>query len=150
MRKCTELYKEEAQIRDLSRRLKEENDQLLEVLSDLNENSHISASLRYNLDVPANEGPALEDLYSLPDERNRFHADYGASREVAENALRRSREELLAGNMTPAACREVERDVLSGEVYRPKRFYSVLRQQMRNFVPGYPERERLEVDPNSV
>ncbi|KAI5289189.1 hypothetical protein KEM54_004261 [Ascosphaera aggregata] len=150
MRDCNELFKEEAQIRDLSKRLREQNDQLLEILADLNNTCHIDAFQRYNLDLPINEGPALDDLYSLPQEITRYHPDIGSSKEVAEDALRRCKEDLHAQRITPAACREVERDILGGGIYRPRRFFSVLRERLKSHLSGYPPRVRPVPDPSDV
>ncbi|KAI5301946.1 hypothetical protein KEM56_001194, partial [Ascosphaera pollenicola] len=149
MRDCNELFKEEAQIRDLAKRLREQNDQLLEILADLNGTVYIDASQRYNLDLPVNEGPALDDLYSLPEENSRLHADLGSSREVAEEALQKCKDDLRAQKVSPAACREIERDILMGDLYRPKRFYAVLRERMKACIPGYPPHQRA-ADANDV
>ncbi|KMU88228.1 hypothetical protein CIHG_05398 [Coccidioides immitis H538.4] len=52
MKEGNSLVKEELRIIDLSRRLKEQNDQLLELLLELNSSIRIPRHLRYSLSIP--------------------------------------------------------------------------------------------------
>ncbi|KAI5294313.1 hypothetical protein KEM52_004272 [Ascosphaera acerosa] len=156
VRECNELFQEEAQIRKLAKRLREQNDQLLEMLADLNETAHLDQWQRYNLDLPANQGPALDELYRLPDSGDRQLPPglNPSERSHAEDTLRRCKEQLHAGAITPATCREIERDILTGDLYRPRRYFALLREQIRQRLPGFPAaRERLTLaaqDPNDI
>ncbi|KAJ9619848.1 hypothetical protein H2203_008119 [Taxawa tesnikishii (nom. ined.)] len=62
MKDSNNLYKEEKKLEALSKRLQEQNDQLLDLLLDLNSNLHIPQELRYNLLNPSDDINPASDV----------------------------------------------------------------------------------------
>ncbi|KAI9824635.1 MAG: hypothetical protein M1819_000836 [Sarea resinae] len=61
MKESNALFKEEQKAMETARRLQEKNDQLLDLLLDLNESSHLAPQYRYDL-----ESPSLDPAANLP------------------------------------------------------------------------------------
>ncbi|OAX84769.1 hypothetical protein ACJ72_00849 [Emergomyces africanus] len=120
MKKSNALFKEELRIRDLSKRLKEQNDQLLEALLELNSSIRVPPELRYNLDLPDSKLPKLHS----PEPEHRQQETYDI--ETAREALRVAKERLLAGEINPDQCRRLEESLLQSENFAPAVQYSSL------------------------
>ncbi|EQL29590.1 hypothetical protein, variant [Blastomyces dermatitidis ER-3] len=120
MKKSNTLFKEELRIRDLSKRLKEQNDQLLEALLELNNSIRVPPELRYNLDLPGSKLPRLHS----PEPEHYQQESYDT--ETAREALRVAKERLLAGEIKADQCRRLEESLLQSENFAPAVQYSSL------------------------
>ncbi|KAG5294702.1 hypothetical protein I7I48_11352 [Histoplasma ohiense] len=120
MKKSNALFKEELRIRDLSKRLKEQNDQLLEALLELNSSIRVPPKLRYNLDLPGSKLPRV----GSPDPEHHQQESYDI--ETAREALRVAKARLLAGEIKPDQCRRLEESLLQSENFAPAVHYSSL------------------------
>ncbi|EDN06945.1 hypothetical protein I7I51_05688 [Histoplasma capsulatum] len=120
MKKSNALFKEELRIRDLSKRLKEQNDQLLEALLELNSSIRVPPKLRYNLDLPGSKLPRV----GSPDPEHHQQESYDI--ETAREALRVAKARLLAGEIKPDQCRRLEESLLRSENFAPAVHYSSL------------------------
>ncbi|EEH23433.1 hypothetical protein PABG_05644 [Paracoccidioides brasiliensis Pb03] len=120
MKTSNALFKEELRIRDLSKRLKEQNDQLLEALLELNSSIRVPPELRYNLDLP---GSKLPKLHSPEPEHN---PQEPCGVETVREALRVARERLLAGELKPEQCRRLEQSLIQREEFAPAVQYASL------------------------
>ncbi|RAL06353.1 exosome non-catalytic core subunit RRP4 [Aspergillus ibericus CBS 121593] len=118
MRESESLIREGLRIEDLSKRIQEQNDQLLEVLLEFNDSLHVSPSLRYDLSAPD------DDSFLPPPERDvpKSYSDP----DVASSVLQDARARLAAGRMSSDAYREVEEDVKRGQAFAPQMQYTSL------------------------
>ncbi|PGH10688.1 hypothetical protein AJ80_07444 [Polytolypa hystricis UAMH7299] len=121
MKESNDLFKEEMRILELSKRLKEQNDQLLELLLELNTNVHIPPQLRYKLDLPDSE---LQNLQSPESEDDIPSATYDAT--TSREKLNEAKEKLLAGEVTIDDCRRLEKSILRSESFAPALEYEKL------------------------
>ncbi|PYI00391.1 hypothetical protein BO78DRAFT_465354 [Aspergillus sclerotiicarbonarius CBS 121057] len=118
MRESESLIREGLRIEDLSKRIQEQNDQLLEVLLEFNDSLHVSPSLRYDLSTPE------DDSFLPPPERDvpKSYSDP----DVASSVLQDAKARLAAGRMSSEAYREVEDDVKRGQAFAPQMQYTSL------------------------
>ncbi|EER23159.1 hypothetical protein D8B26_001236 [Coccidioides posadasii str. Silveira] len=120
MKEGNSLVKEELRIIDLSRRLKEQNDQLLELLLELNSSIRIPRHLRYSLSIPG-------ELFSEacpPEPGTPPTPSFDAA--TARQKLREARVKLLEGKMSAVACRLLEESIARSDNFAPALHYSEL------------------------
>ncbi|EAW09179.1 uncharacterized protein ACLA_033820 [Aspergillus clavatus NRRL 1] len=118
MRESEALIREELRIEDLSKRIQEQNDQLLEVLLEFNESLHVQGSLRYNLSAPG-------DTSFLPTpERSPAHLTSATARAILQDA----KAQMGAGSMSVGAYRRLEDDVKRSNALPPQLSYTTLTQ----------------------
>ncbi|KAK5449570.1 hypothetical protein LTS15_008645 [Exophiala xenobiotica] len=113
-RESTTLFKEEHRILDISQRLAEQTDQLLQLLVDLNSCPQIPPRLRYELRSPSE--------YNSSDEP----ATQANTEEEGHLALRKARYQLQTGEIDPKTYREIEGSLLKTAAFAPQRSYSSL------------------------
>ncbi|KAJ9611453.1 hypothetical protein H2200_004637 [Cladophialophora chaetospira] len=114
MRESNALFREEQRIMDISQRLAEQTDQLLELLLDLNSCPQVPSRLRYNLKSAAESNQPNEDVSPF------------VSEEKANLELHKARSRLQAGEITQAEYRELEAAVLKSPDFVPTQSYSSL------------------------
>ncbi|KAL4907641.1 hypothetical protein BDW74DRAFT_166328 [Aspergillus multicolor] len=100
MKESESLIREQLRIEDLSKRIQEQNDQLLEVLLEFNDTVHIPPKLRYDLHAPGDEDPVQTPDGELPTAYN----DYA----LATSELRNAKELLAAGRITVEHYQQLE------------------------------------------
>ncbi|RDW87164.1 uncharacterized protein DSM5745_03806 [Aspergillus mulundensis] len=100
MKESESLIREQLRIEDLSKRIQEQNDQLLEVLLEFNDTVHIPPKLRYDLHVSGDEDPLQTPNGELPTVYN-DHA-------LATTELRNAKELLAAGRITVEHYQQLE------------------------------------------
>ncbi|KLJ08360.1 hypothetical protein EMPG_16206 [Blastomyces silverae] len=144
MKKSNSLFKEELRIRDLSKRLKEQNDQLLEALLELNNSIRVPPELRYNLDLPGSKLPRLHS----PEPEHYQQESYDA--ETAREALRVAKERLLAGEIKPDQCRRLEESLLQSENFAPAVQYSSLLKVPHTTSSIHGDHPAMECDMDST
>ncbi|KAJ5572789.1 hypothetical protein N7450_009773 [Penicillium hetheringtonii] len=104
------LIREELRIEDLSKRIQEQNDQLLEVLLEFNESLQVSPAMRYDLNMP-------DDIPSLP----------AAEEEIPPFAYRREPgSEIMERSKGRNAYRQVEQSIKRNKEFAPAIQYSTL------------------------
>ncbi|KIW74674.1 hypothetical protein Z517_11444 [Fonsecaea pedrosoi CBS 271.37] len=114
MREGNTLFKEEQRIMDISLRLAEQTDQLLQLLVELNSCPQVPQRLRYDL-RPPNESHSIEETAKPTISEEDGHLD-----------LRRARRQLQAGEVSLAGYREVEAALLKTREFAPSRSYASL------------------------
>ncbi|EXJ85001.1 hypothetical protein A1O3_05676 [Capronia epimyces CBS 606.96] len=114
MRENTSLFREEQRIMDISERLAEQNDQLLQLLLELNSCPQVPPSLRYDLRPPGNQISS--------DERSKLLV----SEEEGHLELRKARSQLQAKEIDETRYREIEASLLKAPAFAPKRSYASL------------------------
>jgi len=112
MRESNSLFKEEQRIMDISLRLAEQTDQLLELLLELNSCPQVPPRLRYDLTLPG-EMALINDETSI-------------TAEDANLELHKARSRLRAGEISLAEYRETEHAVLRSPEFAPTHSYSSL------------------------
>ncbi|EED14108.1 conserved hypothetical protein [Talaromyces stipitatus ATCC 10500] len=122
MRESEALVREQLRIEDVSKKLQETNDQLLEVLMEFNESLYIPTNLRYDLSVPGEATPPL-----TPDDDDDI-APSTYTPTAAKAALKEARAELDAGEITADTYRRLERGIKRSTTFRPSMQYASLRQ----------------------
>ncbi|PYH90557.1 hypothetical protein BO71DRAFT_361212 [Aspergillus ellipticus CBS 707.79] len=118
MRESESLVREGLRIEDISKRIQEQNDQLLEVLLEFNGSLHVSPSLRYDLSSPE------DDSFRSPPERD-IPQSYNDP-DVASSVLKDAKARVAAGRMSSDAYRDVEREVKRSKAFAPHMNYSSL------------------------
>ncbi|KAL5334184.1 IEC3 subunit of the Ino80 complex, chromatin re-modelling-domain-containing protein [Aspergillus crustosus] len=115
MKESESLIREQLRIEDISKRIQEQNDQLLEVLLEFNETVHIAPSLRYDLNVPGDENilPSLDT--ELPPSYN--------DPIIATSILRNAKADLVCGRITVDEYRRLEDGVKRGRAFAPRLEY---------------------------
>ncbi|KAE8395373.1 IEC3 subunit of the Ino80 complex, chromatin re-modelling-domain-containing protein [Aspergillus alliaceus] len=118
MRESESLIREELRIQDLSKRIQEQNDQLLETLLEFNDSLHISPDLRYDLSAPGDDFflPTPEREVS-PSQNDPF---------VASSVLKSAKAELAAGNLSAEHYRDLENTVKRNKAFAPRMQYTSL------------------------
>ncbi|KIW11252.1 hypothetical protein PV08_10552 [Exophiala spinifera] len=111
MRESTSLFKEEQRIQDISQRLAEQTDQLLQLLTELNACPQVPPRLRYDLESSPNHDPAAAPGLDVKTE------------DEGHLALRKARSQLQTGEIDLTRYREVEHSLLKSEAFAPKRSY---------------------------
>ncbi|OJD13739.1 hypothetical protein AJ78_05831 [Emergomyces pasteurianus Ep9510] len=144
MKKSNALFKEELRIRDLSKRLKEQNDQLLEALLELNSSIRVPPELRYNLDLPGSKLPRLHS----PEPEHHQQETYDI--ETAREALRVAKARLLAGEINPDQCRRLEESLLQSENFAPAVQYSSLLKVPHTTSSAHGDHPAMECDMDST
>ncbi|EXJ67120.1 uncharacterized protein A1O5_09767 [Cladophialophora psammophila CBS 110553] len=114
MREGNLLFKEEQRIMDISLRLAEQTDQLLQLLVELNSCPQVPQRLRYDLRSPAEGGSGDKNLKPP------------VSEEDGHLGLRKARTQLQAGEITLARYREIEVALLKTPEFAPSRSYASL------------------------
>ncbi|KIY02531.1 uncharacterized protein Z520_00996 [Fonsecaea multimorphosa CBS 102226] len=114
MREGNTLFKEEQRIMDISLRLAEQTDQLLQLLVELNSCPQVPQRLRYDLRPPGESHPGDETVKPT------------VSEEDAHLDLRKARRQLQAGEVTLAGYREIEAALLKTREFAPSRSYASL------------------------
>ncbi|KAL4757505.1 IEC3 subunit of the Ino80 complex, chromatin re-modelling-domain-containing protein [Aspergillus foveolatus] len=118
MKESESLIREQLRIEDLSKRIQEQNDQLLEVLLEFNDAVHIPPKLRYDLHVPGDE-----DILPPPDrELSAAYNDHA----LATSVLRNAKDDLAAGNITLESYQQLEGGLKRGRAFAPLLRYTDL------------------------
>ncbi|KAL4971563.1 IEC3 subunit of the Ino80 complex, chromatin re-modelling-domain-containing protein [Aspergillus desertorum] len=118
MKESESLIREQLRIEDLSKRIQEQNDQLLEVLLEFNDAVHIPSKLRYDLHAPGDEG-----ILPAPDgELSTAYNDHA----LATSVLRNAKDDLAAGNINVDSYRELEGGLKRGRAFAPLLRYTDL------------------------
>ncbi|KAJ5116455.1 hypothetical protein N7456_000803 [Penicillium angulare] len=112
------LIREELRIEDLSKRIQEQNDQLLEVLMEFNESVHVSPSVRYDLNMPG-------DIPFLPTPEEEITPLVNDAT-LARTALKEAKSEMASGKFSPSAYRQVEESIKRNKAFAPSLQYSDL------------------------
>ncbi|KAJ5726437.1 uncharacterized protein N7483_007794 [Penicillium malachiteum] len=118
LRESESLIREELRIEDLSKRIQEQNDQLLEVLMEFNESIHVPSSLRYDLNLPDDPPPlhaAEQEITPLVNDET-----------LARTALKEAKSGLASGSLSPSAYRQVEESIKRNKAFAPGIKYSDL------------------------
>ncbi|EFR02679.1 hypothetical protein MGYG_05676 [Nannizzia gypsea CBS 118893] len=115
MKDSTALAREEMRIHDLSKRLREQNDQLLELLLELNNTVHIPRSLRYNLSREEEDSQLQTTISEQPDSIPIVECDAQTARAKLDEA----KQKLLAGEMTADECKALELSMLKSNTFAP-------------------------------
>lgn len=118
MRESEALIREELRIQDLSKRIQEQNDQLLEVLLEFNESLHVPPHLRYDLSVPGEPTPCRPFDEEIPP------ASYDVP--TAKAALKEARAKLASGEITTHDYRRLEEAVKRSKAFAPGKQYTSL------------------------
>ncbi|KAK4942458.1 hypothetical protein LTR10_017754 [Elasticomyces elasticus] len=113
-RESTSLFKEEQRILDISQRLAEQTDQLLQLLVDLNTCPQVPPRLRYDL-KPAPEQNKRDDI-----------SKEEVTEEEGHLRLRKARYQLQTGEIDAKAYRDIESSVLATPAFIPERSYTSL------------------------
>ncbi|KAK2850641.1 hypothetical protein FQN49_005464 [Arthroderma sp. PD_2] len=108
------LVREEMRIQDLSKRLREQNDQLLELLLELNSTVHIPRSLRYGLTTREDSR-----LHTTMSEQTDSIPVIECDAQTARAKLNEAKQKLLAGEMMAEECRELELSMLKSSTFAP-------------------------------
>ncbi|KAL1966009.1 hypothetical protein VTN77DRAFT_4949 [Rasamsonia byssochlamydoides] len=119
MREHEALLREELRIQDLSKRIQEQNDQLLEVLLEFNDSLHIPPHLRYDLSLPG-------DRRSLPSPEPDDASPSFYDAATAKAALKEARAELASGEISPDSYRRLEDAVKRSKPFQPAVKYTSL------------------------
>ncbi|OAP58894.1 hypothetical protein AYL99_06191 [Fonsecaea erecta] len=114
MREGNTLFKEEQRIMDISLRLAEQTDQLLQLLVELNSCPQVPQRLRYDLRPPGESHSSDETVKPSVSEED-GHLD-----------LRKARRQLQAGELTLSGYREIEAALLKTQEFAPGRSYASL------------------------
>ncbi|EFE30557.1 uncharacterized protein ARB_02477 [Trichophyton benhamiae CBS 112371] len=131
MKDSTALAREEMRIHDLSKRLREQNDQLLELLLELNNTVHIPRSLRYDLNKE--EDSQLHTTMSdQPDSIPIVECDA----QTARAKLNEAKQKLLAGEMTADECKELELSMLKSNTFAPTASITSLLKNVPHTTPS--------------
>ncbi|KAL4783928.1 IEC3 subunit of the Ino80 complex, chromatin re-modelling-domain-containing protein [Aspergillus varians] len=118
MKESESLIREQLRIEDLSKRIQEQNDQLLGVLLEFNDTIHISPRLRYDMNVPGDE-----DILPTPDgELSPSYNDHA----LATSVLRNAKDNLSTGHITAESYENVEGGVKRGRAFAPLLRYTDL------------------------
>ncbi|CAI7609104.1 hypothetical protein N7533_000548 [Penicillium manginii] len=118
IRENENLIREELRIEDLSKRIQEQNDQLLEVLLEFNESLQVSPTLRFDLNMPA-------DIPSLPT-AEQVIAPLVEDATLARTTLKEAKTELANGTFSAGAYRQVEESIKRNKEFAPAMNYSTL------------------------
>ena len=116
MTESTDFFHEEQRVMEITRRLAEQTDQLLDLLDDLNSRPQIPARLRYDLQPPEKLKPpqhATSDTYTST---------------TAQAALKVARKRLGQGQMTLMEYQELEDSILVSPDFKPKIVYTNLQK----------------------
>jgi len=120
MRESNTLFREEQRILDISRRLSEQNDQLLELLYDLNRCPQIPPQRRYDLRPQG----AFPKKKQTTDTEEDLLVTYDSS--TASAALRQARHELRSGDMTLSEYQRLADAILESPGFAPQKSFSSL------------------------
>ncbi|KAI9813588.1 MAG: hypothetical protein M1827_003657 [Pycnora praestabilis] len=107
MRESNNLFKEEHRAMETARRIQEENDQLLDLLLEINNSSHIPTQHRYDLHSPA------MDITATPvvDHDERLQQSYDST--AIQLALEEAKAELVAGEFSEEYYSRLEASILT-------------------------------------
>ena len=135
MNESTDYFYEEQKMMEITRRLAEQTDQLLDLLEDLNSRPQIPARLRYDLQVPetlkASQPPPTEP-YTMG---------------TAHTALKAARKRLRLGRMSLVDYRELEASILANPAFKSNNSYTELRKLAPISVPAGAD---VSQDPSSA
>ncbi|KAJ5967317.1 hypothetical protein N7501_003565 [Penicillium viridicatum] len=119
-RESESLIREELRIEDLSKRIQEQNDQLLEVLLEFNESLHVSPDVRFDLSMPP-DPPLLptaeQEIVPLINDAT-----------LAKQAWKEAKAGLTAGSIDTSAYRIIEDNIKRNKAFAPAQQYSTLSQ----------------------
>lgn len=110
MRDSTGLFKDEQRLFDISQRLAEQTDQLMELLLELNSHPHVPPRLRYDL-KHAHEQISLDKLDDIGD---------------AMIGLRQFRQGVLSGDQEQTRYEWLENEIMETREFWPRRSYAKL------------------------
>ncbi|KAL2836778.1 IEC3 subunit of the Ino80 complex, chromatin re-modelling-domain-containing protein [Aspergillus pseudoustus] len=118
MKESESLIREQLRIEDLSKRIQEQNDQLLEILLEFNDAVHLPPKLRYDLSAPGDEA-------ILPTPERELSPSYNDPA-LAASVLRNAKDELAAGHITAESYQKLEDGVKQGTAFAPQLRYADL------------------------
>ena len=116
MNESTDYFHEEQKMMEITRRLAEQTDQLLDLLEDLNGRPQIPARLRYDLQLPETlqtSHPAPAEPYTIA---------------TAQSALKAARKRLRLGQISLLEYRDLECSILADPAFKSKISYTELRK----------------------
>ncbi|KAJ5337059.1 hypothetical protein MYU51_006419 [Penicillium brevicompactum] len=119
-RESEKLIREELRIDDLSKRIQEQNDQLLEVLLEFNESLHVPPEMRFGLSMPNDPPlhPATEqEILPLINDAT-----------LAKQAWAEAKAGLAAGSIDTSAYRMIEENIKRNKAFAPSQHYGSLSQ----------------------
>ncbi|PKX91604.1 uncharacterized protein P174DRAFT_443574 [Aspergillus novofumigatus IBT 16806] len=135
MKESESLIREELRIEDLSKRIQEQNDQLLEVLLEFNESLHVPADQRFDISAPG-------DSSFLPTpERSPMYVDTA----TAKSTLKDAKAQMAAGSMTLEAYRTLEDDIKRGNAFAPHMHYTALQKVPHTSVPSVKQDSSTDI-----
>lgn len=135
MNESTDYFHEEQRMVEITRRLAEQTDQLLDLLEDLNSRPQIPARLRYDLQPP----DTIKASQLNPAE------PYTAA--TAQTTLKAARKRLRLGQMSLIEYRELEGSILANPAFRSKKSYTDLRKLAPTSIPASVD---VTYDPSSA
>ncbi|RJE26684.1 hypothetical protein PHISCL_01008 [Aspergillus sclerotialis] len=118
MKESETLIREDLHIEDLSKRIREQNDQLLEVLMEFNDSIHVPSNLRYDLSDPSDSFLPYFEKDVLPPAYNNAAS--------AKFALENAKADMIHNRITPEAYRNLENAVKRGRYFAPGMRYTSL------------------------
>ncbi|KAF9887154.1 hypothetical protein FE257_010529 [Aspergillus nanangensis] len=115
MKESESLIREELRIQDLSKRIQEQNDQLLEVLMEFNDSIHVPSDIRYDLSAAGDESflPTTDGAASPSSE------DLTATSQKLKDA----RSEMQNGNISVETYRRLENTARRAKAFAPHMQY---------------------------
>ncbi|EZF35663.1 hypothetical protein TMEN_8213 [Trichophyton mentagrophytes] len=131
MKDSTALAREEMRIHDLSKRLREQNDQLLELLLELNNTVHIPRSLRYDLTKEEDS-----QLHTTMSDQQDSIPIVECDAQTARAKLNEAKQKLLAGEMTADECKELELSMLKSNTFAPTASITSLLKNVPHTTPS--------------
>lgn len=123
MTESTDCFHDEQRMVEITRRLAEQTDQLLDLLEDLNSRPQIPPRLRYDLQST--------EIHKRPQEASLV----AHTAESAQFALKLGRNSLRRGQSTLMDYRKLENDILDSPNFKSKKSYTELRKFTPNLTP---------------
>ncbi|RMZ90622.1 hypothetical protein DV736_g2144, partial [Chaetothyriales sp. CBS 134916] len=115
MQESNTLFKDEQRMLDISLRLAEQTDQLLDLVTELNSLPQVPSSLRFNLDTKYESGGQLSDISSQITDEQSGHI-----------ALRKARYQLQLGQINACEYSNLKRSILRAPAFAADTSYTSL------------------------
>ncbi|KPI37232.1 uncharacterized protein AB675_1476 [Cyphellophora attinorum] len=127
MRESTALYRDEQKMLQISQRLAEQNDQIMQLLVDINNMPQVPPTLRYNLD--GKDGPI----------EPREEPSQTYDQQSGHRALRKARYDLQLGHITQHDYEVLKREILQSPDFAPKKSYMSLLEDCSAHLTAPPD-----------
>ncbi|KAL9112293.1 MAG: hypothetical protein Q9227_003411 [Pyrenula ochraceoflavens] len=128
MRDSNVLFKEEQKMIEISRRLAEQTDAILDMLIEINDSAHVHPTYRYDLTPLGTRSPKREQDEIAPPTDDEIRG--------VRSALHEARQELKAGMINSAAYYQLERDILNSKGFEPRHSYTSLADDVPHKKPA--------------